>query len=462
MARQQLPPGPSGNLMTGSTFDLRRDPLGFLTGLAREYGDVACFRIGFRRVYQLNHPDMIRDVFVTHSKRFQKTGLMKQARSILGEGLFLSEGEFHRRQRRLIQPAFSRERIAAYAALMVDAATDLRDQWDDGGAVDISDEMFRLTLPIVTKTLFQIDLDEGRSDLREAFTTVIQYFQRFLAPRIGGMAWLPSEKNRRFREARKLLNETVFRIIRDVRRNPSDEPNVLAQLIAATDDEGDGTRMNDQQLRDEVMTLLVAGHETVATALTWTWYLLAKNPDAEAKLHQELESVLGNRRPTAADVPNLRFARMVVAEAMRLFPPVWALSRKAVEDHPVAGYTIPRGALVGVSQYVMHRDARYYENPDQFDPSRWTEEQAALRPRYSYFPFGGGPRLCIGEPFAWMESVLVLATLGQKWRLRLVTDDEVELAPMVTLRPKHGIAMRIEQRNDHPAGQSHTVACSRI
>ncbi|NIL97160.1 MAG: cytochrome P450, partial [Planctomycetales bacterium] len=372
---------------------------------------------------------------------------------ILGQGLFLSEGDLHRRQRRLVQPALGRTYVANYVPVITDFCQRTSQGWREGSEIEMAREMLDLTLPIVTKALFHVQLDAETADIRQALTTVIEHFNRFLAPSAGWLGKLPTPRNVRCWRAQQRLDQIVFQLIRASRRQTTSGDDVLSRLLRAQDHQGDGRGMSDRQVRDEVMTLLVAGHETVATALTWTWYLLSQNPAVEARLHQEWDQVLEGRTPQIDDLPQLQYTKMVLAESMRIYPPVWALSRVVTQDYPVRNYLIPAGSIVGVSQYVAHRDERYFGEPGKFDPLRWTEQEKAKRPKFSYFPFGGGPRLCIGEAFAWMEMILILATLGQQWRPRLVPGHPVELLPLVTLRPKHGMRMTLEPR---PTGSDST------
>ena len=447
MPSRTYPPGPKG-AVPGLTFlSFTRDPLGFLSGAAREYGDVVHFAGGTQHFYLLNHPDHVRDVLVTHNASFMKGRGLQRAKRLLGEGLLTSEPPLHRRQRRLAQPAFHKQRVNAYASLMVDYALRLeRERWEDGRTFDAAQEMMHLTLAVVGKTLFGTETEAEADEVREALSASIVSFARFMMPFAEFLSRLPLPANRRFKESRARLDCIIYRIIEERRASGEDRGDLLSMLLKAQDEEGDGTGMSDEQLRDEAMTIFLAGHETTANALAWTWYLLSQNPEAEARLHAELEEVLSGRPPTAEDLPRLRYTEMVLAEAMRLYPPAWILGRRALEAYEVGGYNIPRGSLVILSPYVMHRDPRFYPEPERFDPERWTPEARAARPQFSYFPFGGGPRRCIGEGFAWMEMVLVVATLAQRWRLRLAPGQRIEPQTGVTLRPRRGVLMTPERR----------------
>ncbi|HEV7892212.1 MAG TPA: cytochrome P450 [Pyrinomonadaceae bacterium] len=440
-------PGPRTFWPGGAVFQFRRDPLNFLTRLAREYGDVVRFRVGPQTAFLLNHPDHVRDVLVTHHERFHKGRALKRAKRLLGEGLLTSEEEFHRRQRRLAQPAFHRQRINSYGSVMAEYAERAGERWRDGETLDVSAQMMRLTLAVVGKTLFDADVESDADEVGEALTEVMELFDYLMLPFAELLEKLPLPPQRRFMRARAKLDSVVYRIIEERRKSGGDRGDLLSMLLLAVDEEGDRTGMTNEQLRDEAMTLFLAGHETTANALTWAWHMLSQNPEAEGRLHEEVDAVLGGGRlPTSEDFASLRYTEMVVAETMRLYPPAWAIGRLAVEDHEVGGYQVPRGSLVLVCQYVMHRDPRYFPEPERFDPERWTVEAKATRPQFSYFPFGGGQRRCIGEGFAWMEAVLMLATLTRRWRLRPAPGAHVQAYPRITLRPKGPVPMIAERR----------------
>jgi cytochrome P450 len=446
-AATHLPPGPKHLIPIANVISLRRDRIGFLTRLAREYGDLAYFKLGPQPVFLLNHPDYIRDVLITHNKNFMKGEGLQRAKRLLGEGLLTSEGEFHLRQRRLAQPAFHRQRINGYATTMVDYAARMRDRWKPGETYDIGREMMRLTLAIAGKTLFDADVESEAEEIGEALSQAMALFNNVTLPFSQYLEKLPLPAVRRFHKARERLDATIYRMIDERRRSGEDRGDLVSMLIQARDEEGDGTGMTDKQLRDEAMTIFLAGHETTANALTWTWYLLSQNPEAESKFHAEIDDALKRKLPAAEDYPRLRYTEMVFAESMRLYPPAWIIGRRALNDYQIDRYRIPAGAILLMSQYVMHHDERYFPDPFKFDPERWTPEAKESRPQFSYFPFGGGPRLCIGEGFAWMEGVLVLATIAQRWKMRLVQGHRVEMQPLVTLRPKYGMRMSLESRD---------------
>jgi cytochrome P450 len=439
-------PGPPRPYPFANWLALQRNPLEFLEKVAR-YGDVARFRLGPVFVYLVNDPELIRSVLVTRADAYHKGRALERARRLLGQGLLTSEDAVHLRQRRLMQPAFHRDRIAGYGGTMMRYAARSADRWKAGERIDVHREMVGLTLAIVGKTLFDADVEEEADEIGKALTEALELFQRLLMVPYGEfLEKLPIPSTLRFRSARGRLDATIARLIAERRRNPKDRTDLLTLLLLAQDTEGDGGGMTDTQLRDEAMTIFLAGHETTANALTWTWHLLAQNPEAEVRLHEELDRVLDGRDPGVADLPRLRYTEMVLSESMRLFPPAWILGRRAIVDHDLGGYRIPAGSIVLLSQWITHRDARFFPDPLRFDPQRFTPEAQASRRKFSYFPFGGGPRVCIGEGFAWMEGVLVLATIARRWRFLPVDGIPVMPAAMITLRPKSGLPMRIEPR----------------
>lgn len=441
-----LPPGPRPLLPLANLLAIRRDPLAFFMRLAGQYGELAYFKMGPQPVFLLSHPDYIRDVLITHNKMFMKGEGLQRAKRLLGEGLLTSEGEFHLRQRRLAQPAFHRQRIAGYAQTMIDFSLRARERWKAGVEMDVAREMMRLTLAIAGKTLFDTDVEAEADEIGDALSRAMAMFNRLTLPFSQLLERLPLPSTKRFEQARARLDATIYGMIEERRRHGEDRGDLLSMLMQARDEEGDGSGMTDEQLRDEAMTIFLAGHETTANALTWTWYLLSLNPDAEARLHAEIDEVLQGRPPAAEDYPKLRYTEMVLAESMRLYPPAWIIGRRALQDYPIGDYVAPARSILVMSQYVMHRHPQYFPEPERFDPERWTPEAKESRPRFSYFPFGGGPRVCIGESFAWMEGVLVLAALAQQWKFRLVPGHPVVPQPLVTLRPRYGMKMTLEAR----------------
>jgi cytochrome P450 len=435
------PRGPRNLPVIGNLAAFRSKPLQFFTRVAREYGDVSYFRLANQDVYLINHPDFVREILVTNQGNFTKSRVLQRARVLLGDGLLTSEGSVHVRQRRLVQPAFHRDRLAAYGTAMSHAAVRLRERWTNGGKVEVSEEMMRLTLSIVGKTLFSADMESEASEIGEALTTVLKMFQMLMIPFSEYFEKLPLPAVRRFEKARARLDQTIYGLIRERRKSGEDAGDLLSMLLLAQDEDAAGSSMTDVQARDEALTLFLAGHETTANALTWTWYLLSQNPECEGRLHEEIDSVLVGRVPEMADLPQLRYTEMVFAEAMRLYPPAWAIGRMSKEPFQLGGVEIGAKSICVMSPYVIQRDARWFPDPERFDPERWTPEARESRPKFSYFPFGSGARVCIGERFAWMEGVLVLAAVAQKWKLRLEPGQRVEPLPLITLRTKYGMRM---------------------
>lgn len=441
-----FPSGPRAPYPGAHLRAMQYRPLPFLQRLAREHGDAASFRIGRFRAFFFAHPDDVRDVLVTRHSSFMKGIALQRTKIVLGEGLLTSEGELHKRQRRLAQPAFHRERIHRYGEMMVARALVARGRWRDGTELDIGHEMMRLTLSVVASTLFSADVDDAADEIGASLTELMLMFPVLLHPLSDLIVRLPFlPQVRRFRRALAGLDATIYSLIEERRRTGVDRGDLLSMLLLATDAEGDGGDMSDRQLRDEALTIFLAGHETTANALAWTFYLLARNPAVERELHVELDEVLAGRAPTPDDYPRLRYTEMVLAESMRLCPPAWGIGRYSTEDVPIGGWSVPRGSIVIVSQWVTHRDARFWPDPERFDPLRFAPEAKAARPRMTYFPFGAGPRICIGESFAWMEGVLLLATLAQQWRFERGPD--VDPQALITLRPKSPMLMRAVMRN---------------
>lgn len=423
-----------------------KDRLGFLTKLSK-LGDLTSFRMGPQQAFFINHPDFIRDVLVTNHAKFEKGRALKQAKNLLGEGLLTSEGKLHLRQRRMIQPVFHRQRIAGYANSMIEFGEKMANEWKDGEELDISQEMMRLTLQIVGKTLFSANVEDEADEVGKAMTDLVELFDYLMLPFAQLLAKLPLPQAGRFRKAKMTLDTVIYDIINKRRKSGEDKGDLLSMLLLAQD-EDDGGQMDDKQIRDECLTLFLAGHETTANALTWTWYLLSQNPEIEAKFHEEIDSVLANRQATPEDYQKLKYTEAVLAESMRLFPPAWGNGRLSIQEHEIAGYKIPVKSLILMSMYVLHRDKRFWEDAEIFKPERFLAENAIKEAgnKFIYFPFGGGVRRCIGEQFAWMEGVLLLATLGKKWRLKLNPTQKIVPQPMITLRSKYGMKMKIERR----------------
>jgi cytochrome P450 len=441
------PPGPKLSPLHQLVYRPAADPLAFFVNLARTYGDLASYRLGGEQVFFVNDPRYIKDILVTRNRNFIKGRGLERAKRLLGEGLLTSEGATHLRQRRLMQPAFHNDRIAAYGATMAAYADRTRRGWRDGEALDVAQEMTRLTLSIAGKTLFDLDVDSQATEVGRALTDVMESFWTTLLPFIDVLERMPIPRLRRARRARATLDDIIYRMIADRRANGG-HGDLLSMLLQAQDEEDEHRGMTDRQVRDEALTIFLAGHETTANALTWTWYLLSGSPDVERRLHHEVDRVLGGRLPAVADVAALRFVEQVVTESMRLYPPAWIIGRRAIGEYAIDGFTAPPRSIFVMSPYVVHRDPRYYGHPERFDPDRWTPEFRAALPRFAYFPVGGGPRQCIGESFAWMELVLVVAAIAQQWSLTLVPGHRVATQPVVTLRTKYGMRMVPHRRKD--------------
>ncbi len=402
-------------------------------------------RLGPQHAFVVSHPDWIRDILVTNQGNFTKSRMLERAKVLLGDGLLTSESEFHTRQRRLVQPAFHRDRLVRYAADMVTCAEHARSQWKPGVELDMHREMTRLTLAIVGRTLFSADVSSDADEIGSAMTQIFSLFDTLLLPFSDWIQKLPIPPVRRFEKARDKLDRIVYGLIAERRASGKDAGDLLSMLLLAQDEE-DHAGMTDKQVRDEALPLLIAGHETTANALTWTWYLLSQNPEVEARLHAELDCVLGGKTASFDEVPRLRYTAGVFAESLRLYPPAWAIGRRARQDYSIDGYTVPAKSILLMSPWVVQRDARWWPEPEKFDPDRWGPEQAEGRPKFAYFPFGGGTRVCVGERFAWAEGVLVLATIAQRWKMRLVPGHPVATHAVITLRPRYGMQMTLMQR----------------
>jgi cytochrome P450 len=423
----------------------------FLLSNARSYGDLVSFNMLGRTVLQFNHPELVQEMLVRDAPHHHRNLVMQRSKSILGEGLLTSEEPLHMRQRRLAQPAFHRERIAAYGAVISQATLAMTGAWDDGAVMDVSEEMMRWALRIVGRTLFDTELKQDEAKVAAAADA----FQNFLP-----LAWLPFSRvleasplptMRRIRRGRRELDELIYRMIAERRADPRDRGDLLSMLMASVDTEGgDGqkVRMSDKQVRDECVTVLLAGHETTANAMSFALWLLAQHVETQEALAAECAGVLEGRAPVAADYPKLVLAERVFAEALRLYPPVWVTARMAAESYAYRGMTIAKGTILLAPQFAVQRDPRFYAEPLRFDPSRFTPEAKALRPKMAYFPFGAGGRQCIGEGLAWMEGVLGLAAMLQEWRVTPLegADETIAVSPSVTLRPRGPVRLRVERR----------------
>jgi cytochrome P450 len=440
-AHGNLPPGPRGNFLVGNAAGMARGSMNFLTKCAREYGDIVYLRFFNTPICLLTHPNEIEYVLVKDPSNFVKSRDYRALKPVLGNGLLTNDGASWQRQRKLVQPAFRHENTERYADVIIRATTQMLNTWRDGETRDIHQQMMAVTLEIVAESLFGSDVSGHASGVEQALAIFMSEYER-----MAGLAFLLPEKmplprSRRFRLSVKRLDKLIYQIIQE-RRSARGPSNDLLEMLLRSQDE-EGSQMTDLQLRDEVMTLFLAGHETTANALSWTWYLLAQHPVIEARLFRELTEVLRGRVPTVADVRRLPYTEMVIKESMRLYPPAWAVGRRSVGAFDVGGYHFPAGTNVAILQWITQHDARFFPEPEKFDPARWSEETLRKNPlpRFAYFPFGGGPRVCVGAGFAMMEAILLLATMAQRFRMTLVPNQKVKLLPSVTLRPKTGIRM---------------------
>ncbi len=439
------PPGPPQNWLFGNLREFSRDRLGSLTRWAREYGDLVSARFGPRSILFANHPDLVEEVLVNQNRKFIKHYRLRDAKRTLGQGLLTSEGEFWRSQRKLAQPAFHRDRIAAYGRLMVDYTERLIDSWADGQVREVQSDMMGLTLGIVSKTLFDAEIGSDTEGASAAMETLMHAFIARTGSLVSAPPWLPTPMNLRVERAVRRLERILFAIIAERRRRGEDRGDLLSMLLQAQDEES-GRRMTDRQLRDECMTLFLAGHETTANTMAWAWFLISGRPEVEARLHDEVDRVLDGRPPTVADLPRLPYTESIINETLRLYPAGWMIGRESIEPLELGGYSIPRGMTIFMTTYAIHRDPRWFDEPDAFRPERWSDGLLQRVPRYAYFPFGGGPRICIGNNFALMEASLILATIARRFRLTLAPDAMISALPSMTLRPAQGVKVVVSRR----------------
>jgi cytochrome P450 len=442
----RLPPGPGVNLLM-SVLKQKKwvDPLAHFKYLAENYGDIAHYKLGRRHILFLNHPDYIREVLVVQHANFVKERTQQRAKLLLGEGMITADGATHKQQRQAAAPAFHRQKIGAHATEIVRRTALLRERWGDAEAHDIHLEMMTLGLGIIGATIFSTDLGDEVDALNRAMADIMDVYNAVvLLPGIRLLLQIPFTPLRRFVHARRKLHAAVDKLIASHRHRGADTAgtDLLAMLLEAQKTFG----WSDDHVRDQVVTVILAGYETTAIALTWTWYLLSQNTGAEARMHEELDRVLGGRLPNYEDLPQLRYTEMVMAEALRLYPPAWAMGRLSLKSFQLGEFRLPAGTTVIASQYILHRDARFFADPLRFDPERHTTEAKAARTKGAYCPFGMGPRQCIGEAFAWMEGVLILATLAQRWKLRHDDRHEVIAEALFTLRPRNGMPMTVQAR----------------
>lgn len=440
-----FPPGPPGGLsFSDYFFRYRPDPARYLLEIAGEYGDFVRFTERPWNAVLAVHPDSVREVLTSPGGLIQGSSI-EWLKLVIGDGLLASEGDLHLRQRRLLQPAFHKDRIAGYGRIMTDVAGSVRDGWQDSATIDIHEELMAATLQIVARALFGSYLSHGARSIAKAESYALKYVSDRSNDPFGKMLHrLPLPGVLRFKKAMRRLDMAIDRILAERRVNNRDTGDLLSMLVAARDEHDGG--MSDRQVRDEIMTLFLAGHETTAVALTWTLYLLATHPDVARKLEAEIDGVLGNLPPRTGDIPSLTYTERVLSEALRLYPPAWAMARRTTASTRLGPYLLPAGSEIVVSQWVTHHDARWYPAPFVFDPERWTPAARASRPKYAYFPFGGGGRQCIGEGFAWLEASLLLATFVQRWRFHIAPGQRIATNPLITLRPRYGMKMILERR----------------
>ncbi|MEZ4453054.1 MAG: cytochrome P450 [Nannocystaceae bacterium] len=449
-ARTKRPPGPVGVDALATMIRLVRAPYTTLQAIQRRHGDVARFRIGATPVLLVSHPELVEQVLVHRRKDYGRDALIRKTNVLFGSGLLVAEGELWARQRKLMAPCFAQRSIVHHGEVMAACAEAAAAGWREGETLDLGEAMMAMTLEIATRTLFGSTSAGQGERLGAALATMVDYFMKMAFNPLAPPLWVPTPGNRRFLAARAIIHEVVDEVIRRRRdRAGVDRPeggrfDLLGTLMAARDDEGRG--MSDQQLRDEVLTLLLAGHETTALALTYTIHLLARHPWVLARLEEELDEVLGGRTPTVADLDHLPYTRQVVLEGMRLYPPVATSGREALADDELAGYPVPAGSLVMSAQWVIQRDPRFFAAPEVFRPERWTPDFERALPRFAYFPFGGGSRVCIGQAFALLEARLCLAALIQRWRLAAVDPAPIEVVPSITVRPRSPVQMRLTRR----------------
>jgi len=442
----ERPPGPARVPLFGQSLSFSRDPLAFLSGLGRDYGDIAYFKLGSIDGYFLNHPDYVREALIAQRASFSITPFRARLELVVGQGLFASQGELHARQRRLMQPVLRKSRVEAHIDQMAALAQRSRDRWSAGDEIDVADEMMKLAMFIATKVLFNHEIEGDSDDVSKNLTVVMEAFTRIMSPFLSFALKLPIPSTLRFRRAVRELDAVIYRMIEQRRNARTEGEDLLSLLMRAKDDETN-LFMTEKQLRDELLTLLIAGHETTANLLIWTIYLLAQNPEADALLHAEARSVLGGATGyDAARLDRLVYTKKVLLEGLRIYPPSWFFGRAALADVRIGPYTVPKGSVVMMSQYVMHRDRRFYDQPEQFRPERWTDEFQAKLPRGAYFPFSAGDRHCIGEGFAWQEALLILATLAERWRFELVPGQSIRCMPSLTLRPEGAVRMIVRPR----------------
>ncbi len=439
-------PGPKGYPVLGIIPKIGKDALKFFSSMI-DYGNLVRLDFGPRTMFLVTDAEGIKYVLQDNNRNYEKG--YDVTKPLIGNGLVTSEGDFWRRQRRIMQPMFHRNKIDDFSRVMVDTAEEITSEWkgyaEQKTPIDVAKEMTRLTQQVIARTMFSTDVG-GQTDMyMEAFEHGLEFLNQRMFNPLPFIDKLPTPTNLRFKKAVQTLNDSIYSLIDERKLANSNSQDLLSMLLAARDEET-GEGMSDQQIRDEVTTIFFAGHETTASTLSWTWYLLARHPEIEIRLHAELDEILGGKKPTAADYGALQYTRRIVDEVLRLYPPAWMFARQSINADEISGYHIPAGAMLMLSPYVTHRHPRYWENPEEFNPDRFLPEQSANRPKYAYFPFGGGPRLCIGRDFALVEAALVIAEIAQRYRMRLVDSTSVHAQPIATLRPRPGVEVILEAR----------------
>jgi cytochrome P450 len=435
---------PKSDPIWGQSTEFNRNQLRYLTELARDYDDIVPLRLFLYRAAFFNRPDLVEEILVTKHRAFVKSVAFRRFAEVTGFGVITSDGEHWRKQHRLVQPGFHRQRVESFAQAMVERADSMRDEWQHGEEREIQADMMRVTLEVVCRTMFSADVSSDARALGESFTEALDaVYQRVSGVQVMVPGSVPLPTQVRVWRATRRLDQMVYRMIRE-HKESGDRGDLLSMLLEARDETG--AAMSDRQVRDEVMNIVVAGHETTACALTWVWYLLAQHPEVEARLHAEIDEVLGGRLPTVEDLPRLAYTGHIVTEVLRLYPPVWITTREAIQDVTIGGHELRKGTIAIFCQWTIQRDARYFERPDAFEPERWADGLARRLPRFAYFPFGGGPRVCLGNTFSLMEATLVIATIASRFRLALVPGQTITPHGGVTLRAKPGIQMRLIRR----------------
>ena len=458
---QSAMPGPRGHFLFGSLLEIQRDPLSFILAIHRRYGDTVKVRLGPKTVYAVSHPQDVQHVLQENARNYRKGAHYEVLKPVFGNGLMLSEGDFWLKQRRIVQPAFHRQRLGRFATTMTDLTAEMLQKWDAsaerGRPIDVWRELVKLTLSIVCTTLFGVDISKEAEGIGEAHSFCLQHAEHRIVSLFAIPEAIPTPDNRKYRRSIGVIHSVIDRLIDERRASGQDTGDLLSTLaFARYEDTGD--LMDRDQLRAEVITLFLNGHETVSDALGWSFYLLSKHPEVERKLHQELASALGGRTPTMDDLPKLQYTSWIIEESMRLYPPAWIIERDTIEADEVGGYHIPPKSTVVLTQWATHRHPDFWENPEGFDPERFSPERSAGRHRFAYFPFGGGPRLCVGNNFAMMEMTLVLAQIAQRYHLDLVSSHRVVMEPVITLRPKYGIVTSLRPRKPVTNGAFHAPA----